>query len=49
MKKQYTCPQTEGSEIKAMINLLAGSDGLRLAPGGIFDPTIDAHDATYAM
>ena len=49
MKKQYICPQTEGSEIKAMVNLLAGSDGLRLAPGGIFDPTIDAGNAGSAM
>lgn len=50
MKKQYICPQTEGSEIKAMVSLLAGSGDLRSASGDIFHGTIDPlYDAGDAM
>lgn len=39
MKKQYLCPQTEGCEVKAMVNLLAGSSDYRKVVGGPFDDT----------
>lgn len=48
MKKQYICPQTEGSEIKAMVNLLAGSS-LRKAGGDTFNGPIKTGNAGGAM
>lgn len=48
MKKQYICPQTLGSEIQAMVNLLAGSNNMRVA-GQIFNGSIDAGNAGSAM
>lgn len=48
MKKQYICPQTLGSEIQAMVNLLAGSSYMRVS-SPIFNPSIGAGNASGAV